>query len=254
MNKSIAILATLAGVGCGLTDTGSGGSVAVNFQLVGDAAVAPRSGASSIAGAPAAAQSLVLTGDNGTLTIDDIRLVVGEFELEREAGACQDASSEEDECEEFETAAHFVSVPLDGAEAGVVNEHVAAGTYHELDFESKAPRDSALLAQIRPMFSDWPANASLLVTGTFTPTGGDPVPFRVYFDAEVEVELEFNPPLVVQAGGDQTITVAINPAMWFQREGGGVMDLSQLDFAKTGKVAKLEAEFENGFAEVETEN
>jgi len=86
----------------------------------------------------------------------------------------------------------------------------------------------------------------MLVTGSFTPAGGAPVPFRVFFEAEVEIEQAFDTPLDLTAG-ETTVTVVIDPALWFRNGDGTVMDLSQFD----GTVVEFESEFEHGFHEVE---
>ena len=36
-----------------------------------------------------------------------------------------------------------------------------------------------------------------MAVGAFTPTGGDAIPFRTYFEIEIEVELELTTPLAV---------------------------------------------------------
>ena len=92
----------------------------------------------------------------------------------------------------------------------------------------------------------------MLVVGTFTPTGGDPVPFRAFFEAEVEVEKELVPPVTITDDGSGAIfTIHLDPAAWFTGTDGNVMDLSQFDFDTTGQVIEFEVEIENGFAEVE---
>ena len=131
----------------------------------------------------------------------------------------------------------------------------------ELKFETKATGDdedgASLLADIRGSHADWPAEASMLVTGTFTPVdGGDPVSFRAYFDAEVKVELEFDAgaPLVIEEGGDESVTVFIDPAIWFANDDGTVDELSEYDFDTTGEVFKFEAKFADGFTKIELDD
>ena len=57
--------------------TGPGTALTVNFKLA-DGAMA-----------------VTVTGSNGTLTLDDIRLIVDEFKLEPENGACEDGTAED---------------------------------------------------------------------------------------------------------------------------------------------------------------
>jgi hypothetical protein len=95
-----------------------------------------------------------------------------------------------------------------------------------------------LLADIRGAFPDWPEDASMLVVGSFTPTGQDATSFRVYFDARIEVRRAFeDAPLVVEEGGDLTVTVVIDPVPWFTNRDGTVDDLTAYDYDATGEVA-----------------
>jgi hypothetical protein len=113
------------------------------------------------------------------------------------------------------------------------------GVYEEIELETGAPGDAYpdLLDAIHGAIPDWPAEASLLVVGSFTPTDADPVPFRVYFDARIKVEQEFeDEPLVVEEGGDLTVTVTIDPARWITNPDGSVDDLSVYDYDTTGEV------------------
>ncbi len=87
----------------------------------------------------------------------------------------------------------------------------------------------------------------MLVIGSFTPTGGAPVSFATYFEAEIEIEIEFEPPLDLTADPEATVTVVVDPALWFTQPDGTVLDLSQFE----GELVEFEAEFENGIAEIE---
>lgn len=261
-NRLIASLSAglaLAGLACSdSTGVGDGGALTITFALA-----TPQPNPSGVFAAPAA---LPLEGDNGTLTIDEIWLVVDELRLERVEDACEDDAAgegsddgDDDDCERFELAPFFVSLPLEGDGLGEVSAEVAPGSYEELKLETKAPDEGGtLLADIRQdHFDDWPGEASLLVIGTFTPTDGDPIPFRVFFDAEVKVELEFEDgePLVVEEGGDLTVTVFVDPAAWFAEVNGTVTDLSAFDFDATdGEVFEFEAKFEDGFTKIEIDD
>ena len=78
---------------------------------------------------PALAQTI--TGSNGTLTLESLHLVVGEFELEGSDDACREDKVERDDdddegedddedredCGEFEAAPFLLSLPLDGVAA-----------------------------------------------------------------------------------------------------------------------------------------
>ena len=153
---------------------------------------------------------------------------------------------------------------MDGGSTVAVSATVEPDSYDELDFEIEdldddddgedGPSTADLMADIRDRFPDWPKDASLLVVGTFTPEGGSPVPFRVYFEAEVEVELDLSPPVVIADSGSPTFAVELSPGAWFRDGTGGVRNLSLLDYDQTGTVAELEVEVENGFVGVEFED
>ena len=226
------------------------GRVAVGFRMASSAS--------------AGSGELVITGSNGTLRITDISFIVSEFELEADEDACESQGSD-DRCEEFEGPPTFVQVPLDGDNLVTVTAMVPAGTYHELEFEVEdidldegdddAGQIGAVAAAVRAAFPNWPEEASMVVAGTFTPTGGggQPVPFTVFFDAEIEIEKALVPPLVVDQQSE-TIVVTLDPTVWFRRFDGTVLDLSAFDFGRTGEVLEFEAELENGFQKVEFED
>lgn len=237
--------------------TGPGTALTVNFKLAdGATAVAAMDVAGYGVTTSNQALQLTVTGSNGTLTLNDIRVIVDEFKLERENGACEDGTAE-DSCERFEAPPHFLTVPLDGVEAGTVTEDVPAGTYLALKFETKAPDGSevgtTLLGEVRQEFADWPQSGSAVVVGSFAPADGSaPVAFRVYLDAEVKVELEFAQPLVIaEDASNQSVTVSIDPAAWFENADGTVVDLSALDFDATGEVVDFEFKFADGFTKIE---
>lgn len=46
-------------------------------------------------------------------------------------------------------------------------------------------------------------------------------------------------PLVVEEGGDLSVTVFVNPAVWFVDAGGTAIDLREFDFDTTGEVFEL---------------
>lgn len=231
------------------------------------------SGSSSASVAPAgtgllrALGTVAMTGTNGTLELDTIHVIVAEFELERTEGAedaCEDdRSGSDDDCEEFDVGPTFVNLPLDAGPTTAVTASVPPGSYEEVEFEvedldddeentAERQRIAELTTSIRAQFPDWPRDASMRVAGTFTPTGGTPRPFVAYFEAEIEVEREFDTPFVVTEDDvSRTITVELNPSLWFSRVDGTVMDLSAFDFATTGRLLEFEVEMEHGFERVE---
>ena len=245
---ALALVAPLALAACD-ESTAPGARASIRFS---SPAVA---GLSNAVGA-----GLSITGSNGTLLITDIKLVVDEFELKRVgvAAGC-DSTTSNDDCEEFESNLFIADVPLGDGVVTVANDRIPAGTYDEMEFEVKdlfvdsgdagdsarAVRIGQLLAQLRTTYADWPAGASMMIEGTFTPTGGVAQPFRVYFDAEVEVETEFDTPLVI----DETttgVTIALRPDIWFRNNDGTVRNLALWNYATLNALVEFEVEFEDG--------
>lgn len=237
---------------CGVLDTSDlarpDGGVQVTVAF---AAGSTASG--STAATAGASDALVLSGPNGTLELTTIAFIVAELELD-----CDDDRSAP--CAEFEAPPTFVDLPLGSGSVDVTSRVIPAGTYDELEFEVEAldvdddnlweqDQSAALLAEIRQTFPAFPEDASMVVEGVFTPSGAAPRPFLVYFEAEVEVELDLEPPLTIEADGSssRSLVVDVHPALWFVRGDGVVRDLSQFD----GTVIELEVELEDGFVAVE---
>lgn len=248
-------------------DTDTGASVAIKFGTAG-AASAPLASNTGPAAVASASLAPLITGTNGTLDITDIRVIVEEFELEPvEVDDC-DVEPEPAACKDFEARYFFIDVPLTGTPVTVVQENIPVGLYDELEFEvddievddddpeeaADASLIAALFTRVRVDFPDWPEKASMVVVGSFTPTGGSAVDFRVYFEAEIEVEFDLIPALeVTDEGVSRSIIIKLSPDRWFLQGDGTVMDLSEFDFPTTGQLLDFELEIEDGFElEIET--
>lgn len=249
-----AVAACLVLTGCDLLGVNSsevGADVSIGFSV----ASSPEGSASTSTQASSTTASddgsLSFEGTNGTLTISDLRFIVEEFELDGN-----------DATEDVEAPPGFVSLPLDAAEVEpVARKEIPAGHYTELEFEvedldldedESEGEHEQLTSAIRADFPEWPDKASMVVVGSFTPEGGEPQAFTTYFEAEIEVELDLEPPLEVTADGpSRAVKVRLDPMQWFLQADGSVLDLSQYDYEKTDELPEFEAEFENGVAEIE---
>jgi len=234
-------LAALAA--CSDTPTGGGSEARVQLRFGVEGATS-----SSALLQTGGTGGLTITGSNGTLRIDDIRLVVAEFELDGDDDVNRCTG---DDCEDFNAGPMFVDLPLTGGPVAVGSGDVPPGVYEEVEFEvedldddeedaAERQRIEALRAQIQQQFPDWPRDASMLVVGSFTPTGGAARPFRAFVEAEIEIESELSPPLAVGQGESRSLDVTLDPAALF-RNGANVLDLSS-----AGRL-ELEIEIENGF-------
>jgi hypothetical protein len=266
MRKEFLLLASLLPLFSGCDEpTGSErpGSVSVRFQAASSAgASTSEAGLFSLGGASfdhtAATNPIVIAGSNGTMVIQDIRVIVSEVELERTGAECAD--DDDPDCEDFEGGPYLVNL-LDGTASHAISETVPAGTYSELEFEvedldSDGEDDSTVRERLQSFLTElrgtegnpgpypaFPSEASMVVHGTF-----EGEPFTVYFAAEIEVEKEFARPFRVPEDG--AILVNLFPEQWFAF-GGTVLDLRSLD----GQTVEFEAEFDfEGGIEIEIDD
>lgn len=209
--------------------------------------------------------SLVVEGSNGTLKVNDIRFIVEEFMLEP-----KETDEEEDSLdivsEEFEAGPFWVDLPLGRDTLSLATSRVQSGMYEELEFkvedlnleeeeeeDGDAGEHQALADSIRMDYPDWPDEASMVVRGSFNPSDGNSRSFKVFANAEIEIERNFNPPLeITEDNVQEVLSIRLNPVLWFKRADGTVRDLSAYDWEQTGQLIKFEAEFERGVEEVET--
>lgn len=258
------LLAGLILTGCDSVDTTPGSAqVAVTFQTPESVSKSAHKSGATLA------SSLTITEGNGTLELTDIRLIVAEFELEATDANCDVEGTDEEECPDFESGLYFIDLPLDGTDVNVATANVPLGSYAALNFEvedvevdeddsvEEQQQIQSLLSQIRAdaAYSDWPETASMAALGTFTPTGStEALPFKVYFDAEIEVEIEFTTPLELTDDGiGPDISVRVIPESWFVTE-TGVFDLSRHNYDPAeGNLVEFELEIEKGFGSLEIE-
>lgn len=226
--------------GCDSAGSSAGSEVEVGF------ASGSSSSGTSTSALTKSNDTLTVEGTNGTLKIADVRFIVTEVELEGNADSA-----------EFETEKPtFIDFPLNSSDvASVVEDRVPPGTYNELDFEVgdadlDEGEDQEGLQQLQndidqAGFTDWPAQASLVAVGSFTPTDGEPRPFTTYFDAEIEVEVEMEGK-TFEVGSDdpaRNLTVSLNPSTWFVTD-GAPMDLSADQYQNAEDPVELEIDFE----------
>jgi hypothetical protein len=269
MRRSLFVLALCSLLFACSDSTGPGedGKVAVRFEIArtpGSASVSP---ADALAAAPSAAQSIRLEGRNGALTLERIALIVDELELEGEGDACSTRGGRDDDDEdeddgdgdrrecEFQARGFLLDLPLDGTGITVASDLIPNGTYDELEFkvadvefDDDGRVIGMLAAEVRSLFPNWPSRASAMVQGVFEPAeGGAARPFQVFLDADLKVEMDLNPPLVItDDDASREIVVEVHPELWFRRFDGSVLDLSGLDFERTGWVVRLDP-FGKGF-------
>lgn len=199
--------------------------------------------------------SVVVEGSNGQLTITELRFTVEEFELK----------ANEDSLD-FDAPPRFVDLPLNATDfAPAGNFTVDSGTYFEFEFEvddldpdgddSSLERQQIeeLLNQIREEFPNFPSEASMIVEGSFTPEDGEARGFTSYIEAEIEVEREFDQPLeVTEEGFSRSLTVRMDPGVWFRKSNGSVRNLAE--WQSTDDLLEIEEEFKDGVVEIEIDD
>lgn len=249
--------------GPGGDDPTSSKTLEVNFQ-----ATAGSNASTAALLRKSAHDSVVVEGANGQLKITDIRFIVEEIELGRE----DDSLNADGDSLDFNTSPSFLDLPLDTTEVASADSlNAPAGTYSEFEFEvddlepdtddtdQEREQIQELLGQIREEFSDFPADASMVAVGTFTPSDADssnggPSDFTTYIEAEIEVERDFpeqNPLEVTSDGFSRSLTVKLDPSGWFTTSDGDVRNLAQRQ--STDDLLEIEEEFENGVADIEVE-
>ncbi|MEO8295933.1 MAG: hypothetical protein ABI613_10505, partial [Gemmatimonadota bacterium] len=160
--------------------------------------------ASSVAGSPfaAAADSIVVGSD--VLVLTQVQLVLRDVEFRRQNhDACNSTGGDDDACEEFQAGPVLVDLPLG---AGAMQKFIVtadSGTFNRVELKVHKPEDDgddadlAFIAQ-HPDF----ANLSIRVTGTFNGT-----PFTFTSDLNADQEFAINPPLVVTAQSEVSVTL-----------------------------------------------
>ena len=174
--------------------------------------------------APASLSAAPISLGGQTLTLTQVQLVLSEVELKQadNSGTC---TGEGPGCEEFEAGPVLVDLPLGGGVITPLSTDVTAGTYSEAELKVDIPsEDDAATTAFLAAHPAWPTTASVHVVGTFDAgDGAGPQPFDTYIAGEAELELAFDPPLVVDATGALNITVAIDANAWFV-SGSGLID------------------------------
>ena len=191
-------LAALALAGCDDLGLGPDGEVPMALSF----AVEPRAG---LAGDPAEA-GLRLAYAAETLTLSAVSLHVEELVLEREEGDAQvdsDGDSEADSDsdgaanEKFEVEGTVIDLPLGGGVVTPLRQPVPAGRYEEIEIDIQAVR----------------------LAGTV-----DGESFDVLVPVDLELEMDFEPPVEVSGDEAFNITISIDPLAWFENDDGSFID------------------------------
>jgi hypothetical protein len=173
----------------------------------------------------------ITIGTGGELVLKKVQLTLGRIEISRsdlapcaddaedsgddDVGSVENESDDHDDCEELSVDPLLVNVPVDDAVHTVITVPLAVGTYKRLEAKLK-PVDAATLAALGGP-TDLVGN-SVRVEGTYK---GNPFVFTS--PVRTELELKFDPPLVIDAS-TKNATVNIDVTKWFVRGDGTVID------------------------------
>ena len=177
----------------------------------------PRQASLSFHVVPTAAASLVAAGGPLSLVVGDathsvdiqsVDIVFSEITFEaRDAAdaddeesddADDDSDSEHEGDARFEVGAATVSLPVEGGVITPFNGQLPVGTFDGLEMDAEFAR----------------------IRGTV-----DGQPFDVTIQIDKELEIDFEPPFVVEEGGDPiNVSVNIDVASWFKDANGAVID------------------------------
>lgn len=194
----------------------------LSFSLTARKAGAP--GPSAPFSAAAAVPSVTTTGDstvivlgNDSIIVRSAELVLKEVELKRSDVASCDAVPGNGDCEEFETGAALVSLPLgSSAIAQQVSVNAPPGTYDALEFKIHKPSsgDDAAFIAANPDF----ANISIRVTGTYSQAGTRSA-FTFTSEVDQSEESSLVPPITVAEGQAANVTLRVDISGWFLNAG-----------------------------------
>lgn len=242
----------------------SGGNAETNSTLEVGFQTVESSSTSSTALQAKSDHAIEITGSNGTLTIEEVRFIVEDFELEVAEG---------EDSLDFEAPPTFLNLPLNTTEFATAGSFaIPPETYDEFEFEVddlEADEDDSqeeqqqiekVFSEIQNIekFSDWPREASMVAIGTFTPTDGDSQDFHTYMETEIEVERELSPALeVTEDGLSRSLTVKMNPSLWFSKsDSDEVYNLYtwQQNWEQNENMLEIENEFEEGVMEIDVDD
>jgi hypothetical protein len=209
-------LAVLALAACGSDVTGN------NRQQV---QLSFTTNATSGAAASALRMSPDITvGSTSDLVLTKVQVVLDKIEMnENEATSCvaeieaagDDHAEAGNECEDVARDPILVDIPLDDAAHTAVNVPLAQGTYSKLEAKLEPARaEATAFNAANPNL----VGKSIRVEGTYKGTA-----FVFTSSARTSLEMEFNPPLVIDASSTNA-TISLDVRKWFLDSNNAVID------------------------------
>jgi len=152
------------------------------------------------------------------LVLNEVKILLRDIKLEHEDGEDfeSDSESESDDQEEnIKVGPFVVNLNVGGVTTDFAVNGIPAGTYDEIKFKihkleaSETPPD--------PEFkegNDSSQRYSVIVKGTY-----NSIPFVYKSRKSAHQELEFNPPIIIEAGTAVSLTITVDPNSWFYKDG-----------------------------------
>lgn len=191
---------------------------------------------------PSGFKADLVVGTPGDLVLTKAQVVVDGIELSHNDGPNCEGTGEF-ECEDFDQSPQLVDIPLTSGVKTQLTVPVPEGTYERLDAHIQVPEsgDASVAAFLaaHPEF----AGKSVRVEGTYKGT-----PFVYTAPIDAQLELKFNPPLVVSSTS-KNITVDVDVASWFKNSTG-----LALDPADPANAATIAANIRRSFNVFEDDN
>ena len=193
----------------------------------------------------------ITVGANNELVISKIQVVVDKIELnENDNTSCvaeiedrgDDHAEAGQECEDVARDPVLIDIPVDDAAHTVLSVPLTPGTFSKLEAKLEPSRSSTFDAANPNL-----VGKSVRVEGTFKGT-----PFVFTSAVRSSLEMEFNPPLVIDATTSNA-TVSIDVRKWFLDQNGNAIDPTTAT-AGTDALSRIEDNIRRSFHAFEDED
>jgi hypothetical protein len=164
----------------------------------------------------------------GNLVLNNVQIVLGKLELDRTGsadcvGEIEDSGDDHgrigEECEDVSRDPVLVDIPVDGTLHPIMNIPLAAGSFSQLEAKIEPAKDrNTEFNAANPKL----VRNSVRVRGTIK-RNGVPTAFDFTAPVRAKLEMEFDPPLVIDAT-TRNATVSLDVSRWFLDSSGNVID------------------------------
>lgn len=161
-------------------------------------------------------QTAAKTTSNSHVALNGAKMLLREIEFKNDI----DEDGEAEDSLEFETGPTVVELNLDGSLNTLKVAEVPAGTYNEVEFEVHKPEDNET-----PPDPDFKTGTSgdqrfsVIINGIF-----DGQEFTYRSQVNMEQEIEFIDPLVINENEQVNVTLTVDTSGWFVDEAGNQLN------------------------------